>query len=242
MKLVRNTVGYVALPFLPLGYLKIGYDLYNGKSLKEQLDFTKVEFKFPCLAIQNTREFEFSTIPVKKELYIALKELPDFYFNLINIHERILKYKMEAFLDFCSSLGVKEARIVNDKEIGEHNNINLEASSDDKIKAGLKVEQEKSSKNFIQKSFSFPKPKYKLHECENQFYKLEPDWVKIEKLRLDPLKDITKAEIQIKKFHDFNLSIDFRAMVNSQNIDLGFKNKDTFNETFIYELEFWEKE
>lgn len=224
------------------GTYKVVYDTFSGKSIEEQFDLIKDEFKFACLSLQNIDDFLFSKYPAKKELYISLKELPNFYFNLTNINQQILNYKVEAFLDFCSALGVKEARIINEKESKNQKGFDLEIPIDEKSHVGLKSNNEKKSKKLIQKSYSFPKPKYELHECKNQFYKLEPDWVKIQKLRLDPLKDILKAEIAIKKFHDFNLSIDFKAMADNQNINLGFNDIETSSETFIYELEFWEKE
>lgn len=225
------------------GIYKIGYDLYKGKNFEEQIkDLVRDEFKFPCLPIQSIDSFEFNTIPQKKQLFTALKELPNFYFNLINIQEQILKCKMDAFIDFCTSLGVKEARIVSDKSDKSQRGANIDMPIDETTQVGLNYNNNKESKSLIQKSFSFPKPKYQLHECTNQFYKLEPDWVKIQALRLDSLKDIIKAEIQIKKQHDFNLSVDFKAIAAEQNINLGFKSENTSNEVYIYELEFWEKE
>lgn len=225
------------------GIYKVSYDLLIGKNIEEQIrNLVRDEFKMSCLPIQSVEGFRFSKQPVCKELYIALKEIPDFYFNLNNIHEQILKCKMEAFLDFCSSLGVKEARIVSDKEIKNQNGFNVEVPINESIGIGSKSSIEKISKKYIQKSFSFPKPKYKLHKCENEFYKLEPDWIKIEKLRLDSLKDISKAEIKIKKYHEFNLSVDIKASIANKNINLGFNNNEVTNDTFIYEIVFWEKE
>lgn len=224
------------------GVHKIVYDTFSGKSFEEQFDLIKDEFKFACLSLQNIKNFQFSKYPAKKELYISLKELPNFYFNLNKINQQILNYKMEAFLDFCSALGVKEARIINEKESKNQKGFDLEIPIDEKTNVGLKSKNEKKSKKLIQKSYSFPKPKYELHECTNQFYKLEPDWIKIQKLRLDPLKDILKAEIEIKKYHEFNLSANFKAMASQQNINFGFNDIETCSETFIYELEFWEKD
>ena len=57
------------------------------------------------------------------------------------------------------------------------------------------------------------------------------------------IKDLlTEEEIEIKKYHEFNLSANFKAMAAQQNINLGFNDIETSSETFIYELEFWEKD
>jgi len=225
------------------GIYKIGYDLYKGKNFEEQIkDLVRDEFKFPCLPIQSIDSFEFNKIPVKKELYVSFEEIPNFYFNLNNIHQQILKYKMDAFLDFCSSLGVKEAKIISDNDERNQRSYNAEVPINQDIGIGLKADFDTVSKKIVKKSFTFPKPKHKLHECTNQFYKLESDWIKIQKLRLDPLKDILKAEIEIKKYHEFNLSANFKAMAAQQNINFGFNDIETSSETFIYELEFWEKD
>src|SRR5690554_1609546 len=86
---------------------KIAYDTFiSGKSLEEQFNFSKDEFKFSCLPIQSIDTFEFNTIPQKKQLFTALKELPNFYFNLNDIQQQILKCKIDAFIDFCTALGV----------------------------------------------------------------------------------------------------------------------------------------
>lgn len=228
-------------------YSKKAFRMFNTLKGNSSASTILEEFNFPnALNIEEaSKDFTFPPgHPVDGMAYSCSSLEPKLYIPLSSFHDYIFQAKMSSFLDMCSCLNAKVAKVSHVEEDGK------EVTSELKVEkvptqSGI-IDGELSSTfksrvlNGMRIDYTFPKPNHDLIEFKSPWLLEEPSWRTLNNVRFH--RDVKSFQVELNHNNDFGVEAKVVAMFNKVGAKIGGSYSAFKKRRLVYDVEFWPKD
>lgn len=217
-----------------------------NKYIKGKKETLTDDFRYPkSLNIEDAlKKFRFFPgHPVDGMVYGCTSLEPDLYIPLSSFHDYIFQSKMSSFVDMCSCLNAKTAKVSYVEENGREITSELEVES---IPSQVEIVDGQTNSTISSKvlnglriDYTFPKPNHDLIEFRSPWLLEEPSWQTLNQVRFN--RDVLTFQVELNHNNDFGVGANLIAMFKRKGAKIGGNYSEFKKRRLVYNVEFWPK-